>query len=212
MTRDNCLRGACPPDDPKTQGPAAGPSGLSARHWVFIGSIVALDFAFGLVFKSLLHSAGITRVVRLDMVVPMALLMLTRLAVDRFGVATAYQLCWATLAIFAMPGAMLPGPLKLLPALVQGLVYDAGFRLFRRLPRGRVFLSATAGGLLNTALVMLLRVWVLGLPWAAATQALLGVQALTSAALYAAAAGLALCIWGRIRDLPAARMLRTVAP
>jgi len=184
---------------------------LGTRHWVFIGSVVALDFAVGQLSKSLLHASGITNFVRLDMFLPVVLWMLTRLIVDRFGVLTAYQFGWGTLAIFAFPGAMLPGPLKLIPAVIQGLLHDAGFSLFRRFPRGRVFVSAIVGGFLSKVAVMLLRVQVLGLPWTKVTQALFGVQALTSSALDAAAAGLALLIWARIRNLQITRMMRVDA-
>jgi hypothetical protein len=142
------------------------------------------------------------------MFIPVVLWMLTRLIVDRFGVLTAYQFGWGTLAIFAFPGAMLPGPLKLIPALIQGLLHDAGFSLFRRFPRGRVFLSAIVGGFLSTMALMLLRVQVLGLPWTRVTQALFGMRAVTAIGLNAAAAGLALLVWARIRDLQITRMLR----
>jgi hypothetical protein len=181
---------------------------LGTRHWVFIGSVVALDFAVGQLSKSLLHASGVTNFIRVDMFIPVVLWMLTRLIVDRFGVLTAYQFGWGTLAIFAFPGAMLPGPLKLIPALIQGLLHDAGFSLFRRFPRGRVFVSAIVGGFLSKVVVMLLRVQVLGLPWTKVTQALFGMQAVTSIILNAAAAGLALLIWARIRDLQITRMLR----
>jgi hypothetical protein len=184
------------------------PGRLGTRHWVFIGSIVALDFACGQLSKSLLHASGITNFVRLDMAIPVVLWMLTRLIVDRFGVLTAYQFAWGTLAIFAFPGAMLPGPLKLIPAVIQGLLHDAGFSLFRRFPRGRVFVSAIVAGFLSKVALMLLRVQVLGLPWTKVTQALFGVQAVTSIALDAAAAALALVIWARIRNLQITRMLR----
>jgi hypothetical protein len=190
--------------------PVARPR-LALRHWVFVGSIVALDFAFGMVFKSLLHASGITEVVRLDMVVPVILLMLTRLIIDRFGVLTAYQLCWGLMAVVAFPGGALPGPLKVIPLAVQGLLYDVSFSALQRFPRGRVFVAATAGGLAGSAVMMFLRVWVLGVPWSAATQALFGLQACTSLVVYGVAAGLALLIWARIRDLQITGRLRARA-
>ena len=172
---------------------------LGTRHWVFIGSMVALDFATGQLTKSVLHASGVSNFVRLDMFIPVTLWMLTRLIVDRFGVLTAYQFAWGVLAIFAFPGAMLPGPLK--------LFHDAGFSLFRRFPRGRVFISAIVGGLLSKVVLAVLRVQVLGLPWTKVTQALFGMQALTSMILNAAAAGLALVVWSRIRNLHITRIM-----
>jgi len=67
---------------------------LGTRHWVFIGSVVALDFAIGQLSKSLLHASGVTNFIRVDMFIPVVLWMLTRLIVDRFGVLTAYQFGW----------------------------------------------------------------------------------------------------------------------
>lgn len=197
--------------DKSSAGPDDRTGRLGTRHWVFIGSVVALDFAVGQLSKSLLHASGITNIVRLDMAIPVVLWMLTRLIVDRFGVLTAYQLGWGTLAIFAFPGAMLPGPLKLIPAVIQGLWHDAGFSLFRRFPRGRVFVSAIIGGFLSSVSTAVLRVQVLHLPWTKVTQALFGVQAATSVIVNAAAAGLALVVWARIRDLQITRMMRVDA-
>lgn len=141
------------------------------------------------------------------MFIPVTLWMLTRLVVDRFGVLTAYQFAWGVLAIFAFPGAMLPGPLKLIPAVMQGLIHDAGFSLLPRYPRARVFVSAVVGGLVSKIVVTALRVQVLGLPWTKVTQALFGVQALTSILVSAAAAGLALVVWSRIRNLHITRLM-----
>jgi hypothetical protein len=184
---------------------------LGTRHWVFIGSVVALDFAVGQLSKSLLHASGISNFIRLDMFVPVTLWMLTRLILDRFGVLTAYQFAWGMLAIFALPGSMLPGPLKLLPALIQGLFHDAGFSLFRRFPRARVFVSAVVGGFLSNIALTVLRVEVLGLPWTKVTQALFGLQAATSVILDAVAAGVGLAIWVRIRNLQITQMLKVEA-
>ncbi len=55
---------------------------LGTRHWVFIGSVVALDFAVGQLSKSLLHALGVTNFIRVDMFIPVVLWMLTRLIVD----------------------------------------------------------------------------------------------------------------------------------
>jgi hypothetical protein len=184
---------------------------LGARHWVFIGSIVALDFAVGQFSKSLLRASGISNFIRLDMFIPVMFWMLTRLIVDRFGTLTAYQFGWGVLAVFAFPGSMLPGPLKLIPALLQGVLHDAGFSLLHRFPRARVFVSAIVGGLLSKAATAAIRVQVLDLPWTRVTETLYGVQALTSILVNAVAAAVALAIWSRIRDLQITRMLRVQA-
>ena len=130
------------------------------------------------------------------------------LVLDRFCVLNAYQCACGVLAIFAFPGSMLPGPLKLVAAVIQGVFHDLGFSLLRRFPRGRVFASAVLGGLLSKAVVMVLRVKVLGLPWTGVTQALLGIQTVASILLNCVAAAVALAIWSRIRNLQITRMLR----
>jgi hypothetical protein len=183
------------------------PQRMGTRHWVFIGSMVALDFAVGQLSKSLLHASGLSNIIRLDMFIPVTFWMITRLIVDRFGVLTAYQFAWGVLAIFAFPDAMLPGPLKLIPAVIQGLLHDAGFSLFSRFPHARVFISAIVGGFLGKVVVTLLRVQVLHLPWSKVTQTLFGIQALTSVLVSAAAAGLALVVWSRIRNLQITRLM-----
>lgn len=180
---------------------------MGTRHWVFIGSMVALDFAAGQLAKSVLRASGVGNFIRLDMFIPVTLWMLTRLVVDRFGVLAAYQFAWGVLATFALPGALLPGPLKLIPAVLQGLIHDAAFSLLPRCPRGRVFVSAVVGGLASNLVITALRVQVLGLPWTKVTQALFGVQALTSVLVSAAAAGLALVVWSRICNLHITRLM-----
>lgn len=196
-----------PPSEEPVARSAPPAARLGTRHWVFIGSMVALDFAAGQLTKSILQASGVSNFIRLDMFIPVTLWMLTRLVVDRFGVLAAYQFAWGVLAMFALPGALLPGPLKLIPAVLQGLIHDAGFSLLPRYPRGRVFVSAVVGGLVSKVVVTALRVQVLGLPWTKVTQTLFGVQALTSVLVSAAAAGLALIVWSRISNLHITRLM-----
>lgn len=178
------------------------------QHWVFLGTLVALDFAFGLLAKTAMNATGISKVIHLEMVFPIALMLLGRLVVDRFGTLVAYEMAWAVLAVFAMPNAILPGPLKLIPAFFQGLVYDSMMSFFGRWPRFRLIAAATLGHLASTLVVMTSRIFVLGLPWSGLVKALLGWQILSSLAVSMIAAGFALLIWRRIRDLPLTRMLR----
>jgi hypothetical protein len=184
------------------------PAVLGTRQWIFIGSMVALDFSFGFMFKHILSAIGVSKIVNLDMAVPVTLMMLTRLVIDRFGVLTAYELSWAVLAIFGLPNAILPGPLKLIPAIVQGLVYDLIFSALRRLPYTRVFAAAILGSLFNKAMVMFLRVWILNLPWANITKTLFGLQEALSILVYALAASLALTIWKRVEKLQITQLLK----
>ncbi len=181
---------------------------LAVRHWVFLGTLVALDFAFGLLFKTVTEATGISKIIRIEMVIPIALMLLARLTVDRFGAVTAYELAWATLAIFAMPKAVLPGPLKLIPALFQGLGYDLVLSLTARWPRTRLLAGAIFGHLLSSLVVMLSRVLLMGMPWSNLLKFVLGWQLLTSLIVSVLAAILALLVWRRIGNLPLTRMLR----
>lgn len=165
---------------------------------VFLASIVALDFAFGMVVKNVLSPTGLLNLVRLDMIFPVMFMMLTRMLIDRFGTLLIYETAWGLLAVIAMPGAFgLPGFLKLLPALCQGLAYEAVFCGLQRMPRLRVFTAAVTGGLVSTAVVMLLRL-ALGLPWSSALRFLWSLQALVAVLINLLAAGLALRVWPRI--------------
>ena len=54
-----------------------GPSQL-----IFLASMVALDFAFGMVAKPLMHSTGLGTLLKVEMVVPTMLWALSRLTLD----------------------------------------------------------------------------------------------------------------------------------
>jgi hypothetical protein len=175
---------------------------------VFLATLVGLDFAFGWVAKPLLQGLGLGTFLHLEMIPAVMLLMLARLTVDRFGTLVAYETAWAVVATIAMPAAVVPGPLKLVPFLLQGLVLDAVFSAGRRWPRGRVLAAAVLGGLAGNVCQGLLRL-ALGLPWARATQVYLGIQLLGGVAVHAVGAWLALRVWERVRDQPAVQWLRT---
>lgn len=194
-----------------TQNTMTSRRALALQHWVFLGTLVALDFAFGLLFKTVANATGISRIIRIEMVLPIALMLLGRLTVDRFGVLVVYEMAWATLAMFAMPNAVLPGPLKLVPAFFQGLGYDVMMSVFGRWPRVRLVAAAVFGHLASTLVVMLSRILVLGMPWSKLVQAFLCWQILTSMVVSVLAAGLAQLVWGRIRNLPITRMLKVDA-
>jgi hypothetical protein len=175
---------------------------------IFIAAMVAFDFAFGMVVKTALAPTGILGVVRLDMAVPVMLMMLTRLLVDRFGTLMIYEGAWGLLSVLAMPGAFgLPGPLKLLPALAQGLVYDAVCSSMRRAGHVRLFVAAVTGGLAAMFVMVALKV-ALGMPWATVTKVLFGVQTVSAAGINLLGAAFAVTVWGRIRDLHAVKRLR----
>lgn len=180
---------------------------IGASQLIFLASMVALDFAFGMAAKPLMHASGLGAFIKVEMVVPAMLWALSRLTLDRFGTNTAYQLAWGTLAIVLMPMAVLPGPLKLLPITAQGLFVDAVYSGLRRWGNVRVYLAAVGAALIGSACTALMQVY-LGLPWAKATKVLVGFQTLTTLAVHLAGAALALIVWRRVRELQGLRLLR----
>jgi len=165
---------------------------------LFLASMVALDFGFGWVAKPLVHAVGLGTFLKLEMIPSVMLMLLTRLTLDRFFVLTAYQGAWGLIALVAMPGVVLPGPLKLAPLLLQGLFLDTGFSLFRRWGAVRVVLAAVLGGAAGSVCLILFRV-LLGMPWARATQIFFGMQLLGSLIIQLLGALLALMVWKRIQ-------------
>ncbi|NJB66564.1 hypothetical protein GGQ74_000204 [Desulfobaculum xiamenense] len=165
---------------------------------IFLGLIIAMDFSLGMILKNVLEPTGLLAIVRVDLVVPVMLVLLTRLIIDRFGTLIVYELVFATLAMAAMPASYgLPGPLKLIPALAQGLTYDVLLSALAGLPRARLYAAAILGGIVSTCVLMLLKV-ALGMPWFCVTKVLFGTQMATSLAVNALGAWLALRVWQRI--------------
>ncbi|HOC91876.1 MAG TPA: hypothetical protein PKH33_05865 [bacterium] len=173
----------------------------SSFQLVFIALMVAADVGMGFVVKPLLGVTGIDQIIRLDLILPTAFMILTRLMIDRFGTILIYELIWGVVATLAMPTSFggLPGPVKLIPALVNGLLLDSLLELFKNRPAVRVAFASVAGGAAATAAFMLVRV-AFGFPWSKVVKILLGLQMATNMIVYAAGALLGLKIWQSIKD------------
>ncbi|MGD9609409.1 MAG: hypothetical protein AB7U59_08380 [Desulfovibrionaceae bacterium] len=182
---------------------------LSTAQVVFFASVVALDFGWGLVFKTALQLTAIHEVARLEMVVSVMLMVIARLMLDRFGTLILYELAWGLLAAVFMPAAGgQPGFLKLVPALTQGIIFDLLFSLLRHpLPVARAYVAILIGGILGPTMGIFFRV-AMGMPWATATQALFGVSLVTSLVINGFGVYLALLVWKRISSLELVAMLR----
>jgi len=152
----------------------------TARDLALIAALVALDLSLGVVTKHLLGATGMTNALRLDMLVPVALFVIARESIDHFGCLVLYEAAWGILAMLFLPMTVVPGPLKLVPLLLQGATMDAAFSLTRRLGRLRPHVAVIAGGFVSHVVVFSFRVWVLGLPWSRLTKVLFGVQQLSS--------------------------------
>jgi hypothetical protein len=162
--------------------------------------MVAADIGMGLIVKPVLGIMGIDQIVRLDLVLPTAFLILTRLLIDRFGTVVLYEFLWGVIAMLTMPTsyASVPGPVKLIPALIDGLVLDSLLELFKSRPLLRVTVAAVVGGIVNTAALMILRL-AFGFPWFRIVKILFGVQMGTSVLVCGAGAILGLRIWKSLR-------------
>ncbi len=183
---------------------------LTPIQTVFLASMIAADFGFGMVVKNLLAPTHILNVVRIDMVVPFMLMLLTRVMIDRFGVLILYEGVWGLLSVLAMPGAFgLPGFLKLLPALSQGLILDAMMTAFKRFPTSRLYISAIVGGAISTIVFFGLKL-ALGMPWLKVVQILFGLQMLTNLIVWALGAYLTKEVYGRIHSSQMARRIAFV--
>lgn len=182
---------------------------LSTAQVVFFASVVALDFGWGLVFKTALQLTALHEVARLEMIVPAMLMVILRLMLDRFGTLFLYELAWGFLAAVLMPAAGgQPGFLKLVPALTQGIVFDVLFSVLRRpLPMARAYVAILVGGILGPSMAMLVRV-AMGMPWATATQTLFGISLVTSLVINGFGVYLGLVVWRRIEPLQMTAMLR----
>lgn len=168
---------------------------------IFLASIISLDFASGMLIKNVLLPTNVLAVIRLDMIVPVALMMLSRLIIDRFGTLIIYEAMWGALSVAAMPGAFgLPGLLKLAPSLVQGIAYDSFFSALRRLGAPRVYIAAVAGGFLSSVVQAALKI-LLGMPWGKAAALLFGTQVLTSVLVNILGSLIAIIVWSRVRNL-----------
>jgi hypothetical protein len=194
-------------EDPDGSPPPRVRHDFGTAQVVFLATMVALDFAFGWVAKPLVQSLGLGSFLKVEMIPAVMLMLLARLTLDRFGVLIAYQAAWGLAATVLMPGAVLPGPLKLVPLMFQGLVLDGIFSGCRRWARFRTFAASAVGGLAGTVLVGGLRV-LMGMPWARSTQAYLGLQLLGSLLVHLAGAGLTLMVWRRVREHPALQWLQ----
>jgi hypothetical protein len=183
---------------------------MGAAQWIFLASMVAMDFAFGLVAKPLMQATGIGAYLKVEMLFPAMLWALTRLTLDRFGIATIYQLTWGGMALVLMPMAVLPGPLKLIPLAIQGLFVDAIYSGGRRFGQARVYVAALGSGIIGSASIALLRVY-MGLPWARVTQIVFGFQTLTMLTIHLTGAALALVAWRRVQGLQGLGLLRVDA-
>lgn len=181
--------------------------GFGTAQVIFLATMVALDFAFGWVAKPLVQALGLGSFIKVEMIPAVMLMLLARMTLDRFGVLIAYQAAWAIVATVVMPGAVLPGPLKLVPLMLQGLCLDMIFTACRRWGTFRVFAASVAGGLAGSLMVGALRV-LMGMPWRKSTQAYIGLQLLGSAVVHLGGAALAVLVWRRVREHPALLWLK----
>ena len=180
----------------------------STIQLVFIALMVAADVGQGFVIKPLLGAVGIDEFIRLDLIIPTAFIIVTRLLVDKFGTIVLYEGMWGIIATLIMPTSFgsLPAPVKILGSLSKGLIFDSFMQLFKNRPTLRVLTAAIVGGIIDTAVFTVIRL-VFGFPWSKAVQILVGVKTATGVAVSIAAALLAIGIWKSVKDTYLARSI-----
>jgi len=163
---------------------------------LFLSSMIGLDFVYGMVAGPLLSASGILEVIRIDMVIPVVMMLITRLLVDKFGTLVIYEIVWGILAMLARPASMggIPAFMKLVPLMAYGLILDSCMELFRDRLYARLLLAGVIGGFVNQFVFMGIRV-MFGMPWSTAVKVFLGIQILTNILVNVIAVHLAFLVW-----------------
>ena len=165
---------------------------------LFMASMIGLDFAYGIIVGPLLSATGVMEFIRLDMIIPIMMMLITRLVVDRFGTLIIYEFVWVVLAILARPSSFgLPGFFKLFPALAYGLILDSCMQLFPRRVYPRILIAGVIGGVVNQFALFGIRM-LFGLPWSAAVKIVMGVNILTTIIINLLAVHLTYLVWNGI--------------
>jgi len=165
---------------------------------LFMSSMIGLDFAYGLVVGPILTATGILEIIRIDMIIPIMMMLFTRLVVDKFGTLIIYEFVWVILAIMAKPSSFaLPGFLKIIPALAYGLILDSCMQIFRSNLYGRLIAAGIAGGIVNQFILVGIRI-LFGMPWSNAVKIILGINIVTTAIVNIIAIHLVYLVWSQV--------------
>ena len=179
--------------------------GLALGYRIAKAALAALGL--GLLAKPLLGALHVTDLIRLDLIIPTMLMLVTRLVVDKFGTLTLYELVMAMLAMLAWPGSFgVPGPLKIPLFLIKGLIWDLCMSALRRSLVARLLVTAIIGETVSTVGTIGIKL-LLGLPWSPIVQVLWGVRLITTVMVGVLGAALALAVWRAIRDLSVVRRI-----
>lgn len=163
---------------------------------LFLASMIGLDFAYGMVVGPILSAAGVLEIIRVDMIIPVMLMLIARLLVDKFGTLIMYELIWGILAVLARPGSFggMPAIAKLIPAVAYGVILDCLMELFKNRLYVRLLVAGVIGGIVNQFAFLGIRL-VFGLPWSAAVQIFLGINIITNIIVNIIAVQIAFVVW-----------------
>ena len=163
---------------------------------LFLSSMIGLDFAYGMVVGPILSATGILEIIRIDMIIPVMMMLVTRLIVDKFGTLIIYEFVWALLAVMIKPTSFggIPAFMKLIPAVMYGIILDSLMELFKSRLYVRIMIAGVAGGIVNQFAFLGVRM-LFGLPWSRAVQIFLGVNILTNIAVNIIAIHLTYLVW-----------------
>ncbi len=123
---------------------------FTLEEMIFITSIVAIDLASGVVLKPISSLIGVSSIIKIEMIVPFALIFYVRNSIPKFGAIIIYELLWALGASFLIPMSFkAPGLLKVIPALLFALTFELMFFLLPKRKSIYLWVSAIVGVLLN---------------------------------------------------------------
>jgi len=175
--------------------PRTTPKYFSTVEILFLSSMIGLDFAYGLVVVPILSAAGILEIIRIDMIIPIMMMLVTRLTIDRFGTLIVYELIWGLLAVMAKPASFgIPGFFKLIPALAYGIILDSLMEIRKDHVYPRMLLAGVVGGIVNLAAFLGIRM-LFGLPWSTVVKILFGINVITVTIVNLVAVHLAFLVW-----------------
>ncbi len=158
--------------------------------------MIGLDFALGLVLRPVLAATGVLEVIRVDMILPIMMMLITRLVVDKYGTLILYEFVFGILAILAEPASFggIPGFLKIIPAVMYGVILDSLMSLLRTRLYPRLLIAGVIGGTVNLFCFMGIRL-LFGMPWSRVVQVMFGINLATTIVLNVIAVHLAYLVW-----------------
>lgn len=153
---------------------------FSTSEIILITTMVAIDISHGIFLKPVMNSTGITNFIKIDMIIPLAIMFLTRKMIDKFGTLIIYEVLWCIASSFIIPFTFdTPGLLKLIPALLFGIVFELLYSFTPKTKSINLWISVIAGNFINKFILLGFKL-IMGIPFINIIKAFFMVQLFTS--------------------------------